>query len=74
MDEITREIREIKESQIRMEVDIKYHIRRTDLLESRLDRELTPVYRTFIASSWIIGALTTVAGLILALDKLIHLS
>ena len=35
MDEIKKDIRIIRESQIRMEGDLKYHIKRTDVLEDR---------------------------------------
>lgn len=37
MDDIKKDIKEIRESQIRMESDLKYHIRRTDLLERDVD-------------------------------------
>lgn len=33
MDDLRKDIKEIRESQIRMEADLKYHIKRTDLLE-----------------------------------------
>lgn len=33
MDEIKEDIKNIRESQIRMEEDVKHHIRRTDVLE-----------------------------------------
>lgn len=35
MEEFKRDIQLIRESQIRMEADLKYHIRRTDLLEEQ---------------------------------------
>ena len=38
MKEIQQDIKVIRESQIRMEQDIKYHIKRTDLLEKRVDK------------------------------------
>lgn len=38
MKEIEQDIKVIRESQIRMEQDIKYHIKRTDLLEERVDK------------------------------------
>lgn len=38
MKEIEQDIKVIRESQIRMEQDIKYHIKRTDLLEKRVDK------------------------------------
>lgn len=37
MDDLRKDIKEIRESQIRMESDLKYHIRRTDLLERDVD-------------------------------------
>lgn len=50
IDEIKKELRDIKEhqnnireSQIRMESDIKHHIKRTDLLEKKLDTEIAEV-------------------------------
>ena len=36
MDEIKKDIRVIRESQIRMEGDLKYHIKRTDVLEGKV--------------------------------------
>lgn len=36
MDEIKKDIRVIRESQIRMEGDLKYHIKRTDVLEDKV--------------------------------------
>jgi len=33
MDDIKKDLADIRESQIRMEEDVKYHIKRTDLLE-----------------------------------------
>tara|TARA_B100000131_G_scaffold27910_1_gene26408 strand:- start:1721 stop:1963 length:243 start_codon:yes stop_codon:yes gene_type:complete len=47
MDEFKKDIRDIRESQIRMEGDLKYHIRRTDALEARIDHHnevLQPLY------------------------------
>jgi hypothetical protein len=38
MKEIQQDIKVIRESQIRMEQDIKYHIKRTDLLEERVQK------------------------------------
>ena len=36
VDEIKKDIRTIRESQIRMEGDLKYHIKRTDVLEAKV--------------------------------------
>jgi hypothetical protein len=41
MDELRKDLKEIRESQIRMESDLKYHIRRTDLLEKDVDARAT---------------------------------
>ena len=38
MESLRKDIKEIRESQIRMESDIKYHIKRTDLLEEEVER------------------------------------
>ena len=38
MKELEQDIKVIRESQIRMEQDIKYHIKRTDLLEERVQK------------------------------------
>jgi hypothetical protein len=38
MKEIKQDIQVIRESQIRMEQDLKYHIKRTDLLEKKVDK------------------------------------
>jgi hypothetical protein len=35
---MTNDVKEIRESQIRMEADLKYHIKRTDLLEQKVDQ------------------------------------
>ena len=37
MDDLKKDVKIIRESQIRMEENIKYHIKRTDLLEERID-------------------------------------
>ena len=47
MDELKKDVRLIRESQIRIEQDIKYHIKRTDLLEDRLEvieEDIKPLY------------------------------
>ena len=38
MEELKQDIKVIRESQIRMEQDLKYHIKRTDLLEQKVDK------------------------------------
>ena len=47
MKEIEEKLDEIKESQIRMEADLRYHIKRTDLLESQVQEQravMAPLY------------------------------
>ena len=47
MEEIRKDVKVIRESQIRMEGDLKYHIKRTDLLEERLENietDIKPLY------------------------------
>ena len=45
--DIEESIKIIRESQIRMEIDLKHHIRRTDALEERIEQHakaLRPLY------------------------------
>jgi len=51
MKELEQDIKVIRESQIRMEQDIKYHIKRTDLLEEKVDKN-TELLKPLIAWSW----------------------
>ena len=47
MEEIKKDVKLIRESQIRMEQDVKHHIQRTDLLEERLEtveKDIKPLY------------------------------
>ena len=47
MKEIEDKLDEIKESQIRMEADLRYHIKRTDLLENQVQEQravMAPLY------------------------------
>ena len=47
MDDLKRDVKLIRESQIRMEENVKYHIKRTDLLEERIDEleeDVKPLY------------------------------
>lgn len=52
MKEIEQDIRVIRESQIRMEQDIKYHIKRTDLLEERVNKN-EELLKPMIALQWL---------------------
>ena len=79
------ELRQIRESQIRMEADLKYHIRRTDLLESDLDTRYSSLNNeikkldsdisilkqplSFVAVMKIAGAVSTMVSIVLMLLK-----
>lgn len=68
--DIVERLVEIRESQIRIEEDLKYHIKRTDLLEDRIDRELRPVHKAFIGVKWTVGALITLTTILAGLARL----
>jgi len=52
MKELQQDIKVIRESQIRMEQDLKYHIKRTDLLEQKVDNN-TELLKPLIAWNWL---------------------
>lgn len=52
MDELKQDIKVIRESQIRMEQDIKYHIKRTDLLEEKVNSN-TELLQPLIVWKWL---------------------
>ena len=60
MDEIKKELRVIRESQIRTELDVKYHIKRTDLLEAKIN----PVYTAYSGIKWAVPALLVIGAII----------
>jgi hypothetical protein len=51
MKDIKQDIKVIRESQIRMEQDIKYHIRRTDLLEEKVNSN-TELLQPLVVWKW----------------------
>ena len=75
MKELKETIYEIKESQIRMEADLRYHIRRTDLLETQIQEQrivMAPLY----AFEWfknnyrfLIFLMSMMAGIIYIINK-----
>ena len=75
MEQLQQNIQEIKESQIRMESDMKYHIKRTDLLEIKIVEQrkiMAPLY----AFNWfknnyrfLIFLITFLAGIIYIINK-----
>lgn len=66
MDDIKKDIAKIRDSQIRTEVDIKHHIKRTDLLEDKV----LPVHKAYIGIKWGIASIITLSILVSALSKL----
>lgn len=64
------EIKVIRESQVRMEQDLKHHIKRTELLEEKHEKQYDPMYRAFIGVKWSIGAILTLSLLITAIAKI----
>ena len=58
MKEIKDDIQAIRESQIRMEADIKYHIKRTDLLEERVDKN-EKLIQPLVVFSWLSNNIRT---------------
>jgi len=63
MDEIRKDLEAIRESQIRMEVDLKYHVKRTDVLE----KMVLPLHKTRIFFQYLVimaGSTLTVYGLL----------
>jgi hypothetical protein len=46
LDKITESISDIRDTQVRMEADLKYHIKRTDLLEVHVEKLEEKIERT----------------------------
>ena len=51
MKEIQQDLKVIRESQIRMEQDLKYHIKRTDLLEEKVNKN-TELLQPLVVWKW----------------------
>ena len=58
MKEIREDIQVIRESQIRMEADLKYHIKRTDLLEQKVEKN-EEIIQPLVVFSWISNNIRT---------------
>jgi hypothetical protein len=58
MKEIREDIQTIRESQIRMEADLKYHIKRTDLLEQKVEKN-EEIIQPLVVFSWISNNIRT---------------
>ena len=77
MKDILDKLIEIRESQIRIEDDLRYHIKRTDLLEGKLDEELEeikeelkPIHKAYLGVKFSVGAIITLGALAAAIAKL----
>ena len=84
-DEIQKTLREIQKAQAEQHLettvsltevkeDLKYHIKRTDLIQDKLD----PIEHFYIVArglfrsfKWVLGILSTLAGLIWVISKLL---
>ena len=51
MKDIQQDVKVIRESQIRMEQDLKYHIKRTDLLEEKVNKN-TELLQPLVVWKW----------------------
>jgi hypothetical protein len=63
MDELRKSVEAVRESQIRMEADLKHHIKRTDLLESMI----TPIHKLRVFVQYLVivaGGSLTLFGLL----------
>lgn len=65
MKELKEDVRLIRECQIRMEEDLKYHIKRTDLLEAKVE----PIEKWFTFFKYLISSLVVVIGLLATYNK-----
>ena len=66
MDELKNKVEEIRESQIRMEADVKYHIKRTDILQDKV----TPMYISYIGLKLFLGSVIAISAIYSAIAKL----
>lgn len=77
MDDLKDDIRVIRESQIRMEKDLKYHIKRTDLLETKIEadieevhKKVAPIHKAHTIATGLVKLILLSAALATALVKL----
>ena len=68
MKEIERELILIRESIIRIENDIAYHIARTDAIEDRV----MPVWKAYIGLKWGIGSFLVIGAIAGAVLKIMQ--
>lgn len=66
MDELKTEIKLIRESQVRMEEDVKHHIKRTDDNE----KMLFPMWKAFVGIKWCLGAIVVLGALAASIAKI----
>jgi hypothetical protein len=66
IDAMEKELKLIRESQIRMEADIHYHIKRTDIIEDRTEK----LWKSYIGIQWTIAAVAVAAAILMNLEKI----
>lgn len=66
MKEVKEELLKIRKSQIRMEADVKYHIKRTDLLQNKV----VPMFAAYTGIKWFIGSVIGIAAVYSALSRM----
>ncbi|QDP61631.1 MAG: hypothetical protein Unbinned8261contig1001_4 [Prokaryotic dsDNA virus sp.] len=75
MEDLKKNIQDIKESQIRIEIDLSYHIKRTDLLESQIQEQrkiMAPLYvLEWLKNNYrfIIFLASFIAGIVFIINK-----
>lgn len=63
LDEMHELLVELKIEQVEIRKDLNYHIKRTDLLEDMVVRDLKPIKRHVDGVQWALNALKYLAGL-----------
>jgi len=66
LNEIKSDVKVIRESQIRMEEDVRHHILRTNLLETKV----APMWGAYSALKWLVAAVITIGLVLNNLDKI----
>jgi hypothetical protein len=66
MDDIKTELKTIRESQIRMEEDVRHHIKRSDKHEEKI----VPLWTAYIGARWTVAAILTTGAVVAAILKI----
>lgn len=70
MKELRTDVGEIKTTQAEMQKDVSYHIKRTDLLEQRVE-QVADLGKKAMGAWWLVGAVGVVAGAFAGLRTLL---